>query len=46
MTVIDDLGRHLTYDELAGASRLDGDHLANVRFDLEKKEMAQASESV
>ena len=46
MTVIDDLGRNPTYDELAGASKLDGDHLANVRFDLEKKEMAQASESV
>ena len=46
MTTIDDLGRNSTYDELAGASKLDGDHLANVRFDLEKKEMAQASESV
>ena len=46
MTVIDDLCRNPTYDELAGASKLDGDHLANVRFDLEKKEMAQASESV
>ena len=45
MTTIDDLGRNPTYDELAGASKLDGDHLANVRFDLEKKEMAQASES-
>ena len=45
MTVIDDLGRNPTYDELANASKLDGDHLANVRFDLEKKEMARASES-
>ena len=45
MTTIDDLGRNPTYDELANASKLDGDHLANVRFDLEKKEMAQARES-
>ena len=45
MTTIDDLGRNPTYDELANASKLDGDHLANVRFELEKKEKAQASES-
>ena len=46
MTIIDDLGRNPTYDELANASKQDGDHLANIRFELEKKEMAQASESV
>lgn len=45
MTTLDDLGRNPTYDELAGASKLDGDHLNAVRYELEKKELAQANES-
>lgn len=44
MTTIDDLGRNPTYDELANASKLDGDAINNVKFELEKKEKAQATE--
>ncbi|MEG9304678.1 hypothetical protein [Psychrobacter celer] len=45
MTYVPKLGRHLTYDEAANASRQDGQRLEMARLALEKKEREQATAS-
>lgn len=45
MTHVPKLGRHLTYDEVANASRQDGNRLEIARLMLEKKERDQATAS-
>lgn len=45
MTYVPKLGRHLTYDEAANASRQDGQRLELARMALEKKEREAVTES-
>lgn len=45
MTYVPKLMRHLTYDEVANASRQDGNRLETARLLLEKKERDQATAS-
>lgn len=45
MTHVPELGRSLSYDELAAASRQDGQRLEIARIALEKKEREQATKS-